>query len=166
MNAGSLHTGEFYAWKRNPPKGRIPIDATKVQLRHIMQRKQTYMQNRQTFAAVTVVDSGREIDVPAREIIMFWDEYEGEQAEMLREKREREIAGRRHSARREVTETLINDRLSRRDIPVRASSTYGSSMMFPTEGLKDWLSITEADVQRAVDKLIEKEFPNGEEEDS
>jgi len=32
--------------------------------------------------------------------------------------------------------------------------------------LKDWLSITEADVQRAVDKLIEKEFPNGEEEDS
>jgi hypothetical protein len=165
LNAAQLHTGELYAWKKNPPKGRIPIDATKVRLRHIEQRKRSYMQNRQTYAAITVVETGNEYDVPAREIIMFWDEYEGEQYELLKAQREQKIRNRRATLRNTVTESMITYRLNERQIPVVPSSTYGGSVSFSLQSFLTWLGISDADIQRAIDDIIASEFPDDEEEE-
>jgi len=82
--------GEYYAYYPDPPKGRVPIGAKKVRLRYTEQRKRSTMENRQTWAAITVVDTSQEKLVRARELIDFWDSYSHEEALLLKEKKDRE----------------------------------------------------------------------------
>ena len=159
MKASELFTNEHYAWKRNPPKGRIPIDAKKVRLRHTEQRKRDYMQNKSTFAAITDVETGREYTVPARELIMFWDEYEGERDHLLEEQREREMNQRRHQLRRTVVEAMLNYRLYEKGIPITVTYSGGSyANISNVDGLKEWLGISEAQITEAIEKQMEVEY--------
>lgn len=157
MNANQLFTGEHYAWRANPPKGRIPIDAKKVRLRHTEQRKRSTMQNRHTVAAITVVETGQEYDVPAREIIMFWDEYEHERDHLLEERRKNEMANKRITLRRTVIESIITYRLSERQIPL-SPVIHGNTAYIDTEQLTRWLDVTEEDIQNAVDRAMVAEY--------
>jgi len=159
MNAGQLFTNELYAWKQNRSKGQMPLDALKVRLRHTEQRKRDYMQNRSTYAAITVVDTGREYTVPAREIVDFWDAYEGERDVLLEERRQAEMKRRRETLRKEVLEGMVNYRLQEREIPlVPKLNFWGSTAEIPTDQFVRWLEITEADIQRAIDEAMVREY--------
>jgi hypothetical protein len=163
MKASELFTSEHYAWKSNPPKGRIPIDAKKVRLRHTEQRKRDYMQNKSTFAAITEVETGRERTVPARELIMFWDEYEGERDHLLAERREHEMRIRRDQLRRTVVESMMNYRLHEKGIPITISYySGGTATIASATALKDWLGISEEEITEAIDNQMDVEY--GEEE--
>lgn len=159
MKASELFTGEHYAWRSNPPKGRIPIDAKKIRLRHTEQRKKDYMQNKSTFAAITEVDTGRERTVPARELIMFWDEYEGERDHLLAERRELEMNQRRHQLRRTVVESMLNYRLHEKGIPFAITYSGGNyANIADVDALKDWLQIKEEEINEAIDRQMEVEY--------
>lgn len=158
MNASQLLAGDLYAWKRKPPKGRIPTDAKKVRLRHTEQRKASYMQNRHTVAAITVVETGEEFTVPAREIIAFWDEYEGERDAVLEERRQIEMKQRRIQLRRTVMEAMINYRLNERQLPFVVSLPYESTAQIPTSALMSYLDISEEQVTEAIERAMEKEY--------
>lgn len=165
MNAGQLYAGEFYAWKRSPPKGRIPLDAMKVRLRHTEQRKRSYDKNRHTVAAVTVVDSGKELDVPAREIIMFWDEYELERDHLLAERLEAEKKSRRVSLRKSVLEGMINWKLHERQMPIviHLDYTQRTAYIDSVSALIDWLQISEEEIATAIDRQMEEIYGEKEE---
>lgn len=157
MNAAQLFAGEFYAWKRNPPKGRIPLDAVKVLLRHTEQRKKSYMQNRHTIAAITVVETGQEYSVPAREIISFWDDYEGERDVLMAERRKVEMRMRRQALQHQITESMMNHRFRERELPFVAR-VVGSDVILKLEPVLDYLDITEDQRNEAIDRVMEKEY--------
>lgn len=159
MNAAQLYAGEYYAYHSSPPKGRIPIDAKKVRLRYMEQRKGSFDANRKTYAAITVVDTGKEMLVRARELIMFWDEYQIEQEHMLAEQREREKAFRRRNLRRTVLSTTLNYRLTERGIPVIIEVNYDErTAHVPVRSLLDWLGIEEEEIQAAIDRVMVEEY--------
>lgn len=163
MNAAQLYPGEYYAYHPQPPRGRIPIDAVKVRLRYIEQRKRSYDNNRHTMAAITFVHNEREKMVPARHIIMFWDDYKVEQDHMLQERAQREKEQRRRNLRHTVMETVINYRLTERGYPLTVSVNWGDqTATITTVSLMDWLGIEEKEIEEAINKVMEKEY--GEEE--
>lgn len=158
MNAGQLYPGEYYAYHPYPPKGRIPIDAIKVRLRHVEQRKNVYDKNRHTLAAITFVETGKESMVRARELIMFWDEYEVEQAHMLEERAQRERARRKRELRGQVIAALINYRLNEKGVPLTIVVDWSeSTAQVNVQSLFDWLEISESNISEAVERIIEKE---------
>lgn len=157
MNASQLYSGEYYAYHPYPPRGRIPVDAIKVMLRHTEQRKRSYDKNRHTVAAITLVESGREISVPARQLIMFWDDYEAEQQHMLEEKAERERLQMRRNLRREILQSIINTHLAERNIPLTVTLDWREVTAYVNvSGLLEWLGITEAVINEAIDYEMER----------
>ena len=158
MKASLLYAGEYYAWHPDPPKGKIPIGAKRVRLRHTEQRKPSYANNRSTFAAITIVDTGQEKMVRARELIDFWDAYKDEEAHLLAERREREKELRRRQLHDEITVSLANNELQLRNIPVVVTSYYHDSFVVSRESVFRWLGISEDQVTEAIDRVIEREF--------
>lgn len=163
MNASQLYVGEEYAYHPRPPKGRIPIDAVKVTLSSAEQRKRPFDTNRHTVATVVFADSGAERTVRARDLIMFWDEYESEQRHMLQERAEREKARRRRELKKTIIEQILSFKLAERGIPLTFTVSWDETTAYTTvPQLRSWLEITEEQIEAAIDKVMEKEY--GEEE--
>jgi len=150
--------GEYYAYYPDPPKGRVPIGAKKVRLRYTEQRKRSTMENRQTWAAITVVDTSQEKLVRARELIDFWDSYSHEEALLLKEKKDREKDIRRQQLRSEVTLSILNHRAQEMDVPLIFTSTYRDTLSVSAVSVFEWLGITEEEITTTIDEAIQAEF--------
>jgi hypothetical protein len=158
LRASLLYSGEYYAWHPDPPKGKIPLGAKKVRLRHTEQRKASYASNRSTFAAITIVDTGQEKTVRARELIDFWEAYKDEEAHLLKERREKEKEMRRIQLRKDITLSMVNAQLQMREIPLVFSSNYVTTLYLDTNLALRWLDITEEEISEAIERAIEREF--------
>jgi hypothetical protein len=165
MKASQLYVGEYYAWTPYPPKGKLAKDAVKVRLRGTLTRKGRFDTNAKTFALITVVDTGREKEVRARELVDFWDNYESEIELIRREAREREAEVHRNRVHDVMVATLLTREL--RDatgmdlVGQLEYARYNRRVTIPVEPLLKWLDISESDIENAVDKYIEGE--NGKE---
>jgi hypothetical protein len=158
LKASLLYVGEYYAYYKDPPKGRVPIGAKKVRLRYTEQRKRSNMDNRQTFAAVTVADSGQEILVRARDLVDFWDAYKNEEAILLKEKLEREKVAYRYQVKTMALTSVLTHRLRERNVPLVIVDGYSNYVKVTIDSLFKWLDISEDEVEAAIEKAVAEKF--------
>lgn len=167
MNASELWSGQEYAWAEYRPRGRFPMNAIKVKVSKVYKQRQAHNNNASTYADVEVLEGRREgqkIQVRARDIVDFWDEYsqekehreetlrkEREIAEKLREQqrverearlaREAEEAEERRQ-RREAQSKLIAIKLQEKGIPEDCIYSIGEhSISLKTSEVRIWLEI-------------------------
>lgn len=158
MKASQLYVGEYYAWSQYPSKGKFTTGGVRVRLRGTETRKGYTDINAKTYALITVVDSGRESAVPARQILDFWDNYKREIDLIEREAVEREAAIERAQIKAAMVSTMISVKIREQTgmdlIGVLEYSSYNKRISIPTENIFKWLGISDNDIEDAVDKHI------------
>jgi hypothetical protein len=162
MNSNELYTGEHYAWHPNRTKGSIPIGAAKVEVTRIRRVKQIYEKNRRTEVTIKVLREGTgsslryypvgtERTVSARELIDFWAFYKDEEDALLREQERKTYDIRKKKAYRQVLAGLLNTRLAEKGLNATdVTLNYGNSVTIDLDALKNWLHITETEIEDAV----------------
>ncbi len=153
MKASQLYVGEFYAWHAFPPKGGFTTKAQKVQLRGIERKKLSYHQNARTVARITVVETGKDRAVRAREIIDFWDNYERELGLVRNEEAEAKALVHRQNLKIGVIEELVRTAMKEKTgMEVGRFNYNNSSFTISAKVLMDWLGISDSDIERAIDE--------------
>jgi hypothetical protein len=141
MNAGSLWAGTEYAWAEYRPRGSFSMAAVKVKLIKVQKVRRGYNSNMSTVAEVEVLEGryqGRTLQVKARDIVNFWNEYEDERDHRRNEAQKREAERRerveamyksqREQEQKEADENQkIADALEQRGIDKAAIKGIGSS---------------------------------------
>lgn len=175
MNASQLYSGELYAYYEDPPRGKTPLGAAKVRLRATESRKSSWQTNRSTYAYVTVVQpgnrtyghgkhsyckEGEELAVPARHLVDFWTDYEGEARLLLEEQTERQRERRRAVFRESYLTNLITWKLQQSGMHVAIAHldiyNDGSGFVkFQLAEMLRWLEIEESEVEAQVDRMME-----------
>jgi hypothetical protein len=168
MQAGLIHAGEYYAYFNSPPKGVIPLGAKKCRVRDVKKVKGLWDTNAKTVVDIVIVDTGRELQVRARDIISYWDEYERESAFLLREKEERDAAHRervekmekqrrRDNVRTGVVQTILEDRFMDKGILATGQVTVGySSISFPLRFWIEYFAITDDEIEESIDRIMDE----------
>lgn len=156
MNAGSLWAGTEYAWAEYRPRGQFPSVAEKVKVIKVTKAKNYGNQNASTFVEVEVLTgrlSGKFVQVKARDIVNFWNEYVDErdhrEAVRLKEREERtariaaaRIAEQKEEQRIAAENQLIADALELRGIEKGAiRSLSSSSIVLDRAILLSWLGL-------------------------
>lgn len=161
MKASSLWVGEFYAWSTSPAKGKFTLGGRKVVLRGTKTRKDRFSTNAKTFAQITVVETGRELEVPARQILAFWDEYERELDARQREKKEAEQKLNRERVKNAMISVILSERLKEvtgMELLGRIKySPYANTVTLPVDSLLKWLEVSDEDIEKAVTDHINGE---------
>lgn len=159
IKASQLYVGEYYAHVTSPPKGRLATNGKKVRLRGTETRKSSRSTNARTFALITVVDTGQEKTVRARELVDFWNNYEGEIEAIKREQAERAAQQYRTQVRSSMVEVLIAQhfkQITGIDVIGRLSVGF-KEIRLPIPVIFEWLDITEEEIEKKVDNYLEGE---------
>jgi len=161
MIATLLYTDEYYAWSPFPKKGKFTYGAVKVRLRSSETRKSRYDTNAKTYAHITVMETGVERMVRARELVAFWDEYQHEAEFLKREAEERTNEVEKLRMREMVMSSLIGARLQEKTgMQVDGNIQYhrhAETVTLPLSEVIHWLEITPEEVDSIVNRAMGKD---------
>ena len=153
MKALDLWAGTEYAWCDDRPKGvETPRGCVRVKVIKVFQKKDYYSERARTLVAVEVIEDrnkyprfapGKHLEVRARDIVDFWDEYE-ERLEVLTAE-ERRVEQERVAERdkQEALASAIADALAMRGLPRDKVFVDYSFVRIPVGVVRDWLGLEE-----------------------
>lgn len=163
MNSNQIYDGEIYAWYPQRPKGTFPVGAAKVRVNRVRKSKYTYQKNARTDVEITIISpgsgglssyyvEGRQLTVPARELVDFWDSYHDEESVILKDREKQQYELRKAEVEKAVVENLIQLKLTEKGFPhaaVRASMVY-DSVTIPLASVLTWLQIPKEEIDRNI----------------
>lgn len=108
MNAQSIWAGQYYAYLSHRPRGTSFVKgARKVRVIRVFKRQQYGNERATTFVEVEDVQSGNTLNVRARDILSFWEDYEAQLNQRLRKEQEdRERRDAENKARIDESEKI------------------------------------------------------------
>lgn len=160
MNAQSLFVGEHYAWRDDRRKGVFHTDAVKVRVMGVSQKRKAGNLKFSTSVKVFVIETERMLEVPAREIIDYWDSYVDEREHVRREKELRDAAVTKRRLKEEIKLQMAQSALRMKgvhpDMVLVSIGAFHIDFKMNKETALDWLGITEQAVDDAVSRRMDE----------
>ena len=160
MNAQNIFRGEHYAWRNQRGKGVFHTDAVKVRVLGLVQTRHHGNEKRSTYVKIFVIDSEQTLEVPAREIIDYWDSYVDEREHVNKEKQLRDAKVTKDRLTREIREQMLRTAFHAKGIhpslTLEGIGHYSVTFKMNKEDALEWLGVTEQAVSTAVSIRMEE----------